>query len=136
LTKRSTLRLAALLTALALPACGGSGDGAGVSMPGGHKFAPERIEVAAGETIEFVNRSAESHTVTAFEEDLPATAEYFASGGSPSEAAARENLSAGLIKPGESFSVRLDAPGTYRYFCIPHETDGMTGEIVVSAPES
>ena len=104
-------------------------------MPGGHSFTPERIEIAAGETVEFVNRSAESHTVTAYEEELPATAEYFASGGAPDEAAARENLSEGLIKPGDSYSLRLDAPGTYKYFCIPHETDGMVGEIVVSVPE-
>jgi plastocyanin len=105
-------------------------------MSAGHRFSPDRIEVAAGETITFANHNSESHSVTAYEDDLPASAEYFASGGFPNEAAAREDVSDGLIKPGDKFSVRLDVPGTYRYFCIPHETEGMVGTIVVTAPES
>jgi plastocyanin len=32
---------------------------------------------------------------------------------------------------GETFEVRFDAPGTYRYFCEPHRAFGMTGEVVV-----
>jgi len=32
---------------------------------------------------------------------------------------------------GETFQVRFDAPGTYRYYCAPHRTLGMSGEVVV-----
>jgi plastocyanin len=37
----------------------------------------------------------------------------------------------GLIAEGESFSRKFDKPGTYRYFCIPHEGAGMVGTAVV-----
>jgi plastocyanin len=37
----------------------------------------------------------------------------------------------GLIAEGDSFSRKFDKPGTYRYFCIPHEGAGMTGTVVV-----
>jgi len=32
---------------------------------------------------------------------------------------------------GETFDVRFDAPGRYRYYCEPHRALGMTGEVVV-----
>jgi plastocyanin len=32
---------------------------------------------------------------------------------------------------GETFEVRFDAPGRYRYYCEPHRALGMTGEVVV-----
>ena len=94
-------------------------------------FDPERIEVSAGETVTFTNDSDESHTVTAYSDGVPEGGDYFASGGFDSEDAARSDLSAGLIAPGESFEVTLDGPGTYSYFCIPHEGAGMRGTIVV-----
>ena len=56
---------------------------------------------------------------------------YFASGGFDSEEDARANLSDGLIDPDETFEVTFDEPGTYDYFCIPHEGSGMKGTIIV-----
>jgi len=32
---------------------------------------------------------------------------------------------------GETFEVRFDTPGRYRYYCEPHRALGMTGEVVV-----
>ena len=32
---------------------------------------------------------------------------------------------------GETFDVRFDAPGRYRYYCEPHRALGMMGEVVV-----
>jgi plastocyanin len=32
---------------------------------------------------------------------------------------------------GETFEVRFDTPGRYRYYCEPHRAFGMTGEVVV-----
>ena len=31
----------------------------------------------------------------------------------------------------ETFEQRFDVPGVYDYFCIPHETDGMVGRLIV-----
>jgi len=36
-----------------------------------------------------------------------------------------------MHQSGETFEQRFDVPGVYDYFCIPHETDGMVGRLVV-----
>lgn len=36
-----------------------------------------------------------------------------------------------LHMSGETFEQRFEMPGVYDYFCIPHETDGMVGRLVV-----
>ncbi len=32
---------------------------------------------------------------------------------------------------GQTFEVRFDEPGRYRYYCEPHRSLGMTGEVIV-----
>lgn len=100
-------------------------------MTENHEFAPRVIEASAGETIAFVNDSDEPHTVTAYESSLPDGARFFASGGADTERAARDDVVRGLIEPGGEYRVSLDRPGTYRYFCIPHEGEGMKATIEV-----
>ena len=100
-------------------------------MNGDQRFAPQEITVAVGDTLTLRNFSAESHTVTAYDDGIPSDAGYFASGGFADESAARNDVAQGLIDEGESFQVTLEQPGTYRYFCIPHEQQGMTGTIIV-----
>lgn len=95
------------------------------------RFEPETITVSAGETVTFVHDDGEQHTVTAVEDSIPDDAEYFASGGFESEREARESLSEGLLAQGETFEVTLEVPGTYEFFCIPHEQSGMRGTIEV-----
>lgn len=95
------------------------------------EFEPAELTITAGETVAFENDSSQSHTVTAYEDEIPDAGSYFASGGFSDEAAARADLGEGLIDAGERFAVTFDVPGTYEYFCIPHESQGMTGTIVV-----
>lgn len=122
---------------LGLAACGSGSSSSPlvatdtVSMTGDQLFDPEGATVKAGETVTFENMSPEAHTVTAYEGDLPPGADYFASGGAESEVESRGNLADGLLGEGESYQVTLTQPGTYRYFCIPHEGAGMKGTIVV-----
>lgn len=119
-----------LLAALALAAsCSGddASDDPTVAMAEGQRFTPDVTVVQAGTTVTFVNESAEAHTVTAYDA-VPA---YFASGGFESEDEARDNISDGLVPEDETFEVTFDEPGTYRYFCIPHEQQGMQATIEV-----
>jgi plastocyanin len=97
----------------------------------GQTFDPVTITVKAGETVTWVNESDEAHTVTAYGDEIPEEASYFASGGASSEDEARDSLSEGLLEAGDTFEVTLDQPGTYEYYCIPHESSGMKGTIVV-----
>lgn len=119
-----------LVIVLALSACS-EDDGTAVRMESGQRFEPEVLIISVNETVTFLNESGDAHTVTAYEDALPNGASYFASGGFLSEDEARDDVAAGLLSSGESFEVKFDSAGTYRYFCIPHESSGMTGRIVV-----
>ncbi|WP_162622742.1 plastocyanin/azurin family copper-binding protein [Salinisphaera orenii] len=35
------------------------------------------------------------------------------------------------MAPGADYAHRFTEPGTYRYFCIPHEAAGTVGTVVV-----
>jgi plastocyanin len=102
-----------------------------VGMTGDRAFEPKSITVSAGETVTWTNDSSDAHTVTAEEASLPEGANYFASGGATSEEAATDGVADGLLTEGETFSVTFDEPGTYRYYCIPHLSEGMTGTVIV-----
>jgi plastocyanin len=119
----------AVLLAGALAACSETEPGTVVAH--GTSFAPNEITVQSGETVTWEIAGDDVHTVTAFEESIPDGAPYFASGGAAGEDDARKDLAAGLLREGESFEVTFEEPGTYEYFCIPHEASGMTGTVVV-----
>jgi plastocyanin len=118
------------LTGASYLVAGCSGDDSSVSMEG-HSYEPASLTVQSGDLVEFTNASTEAHSVTAYDDGLPRDADYFATGGAQSEDKARSNIAAGLMQQGEKFELTLEVPGTYRYFCIPHEDDGMTGTITV-----
>lgn len=97
-------------------------------------FLPEAVEVTVGETVVWRNTSGRRHTVTAYEDALPAGAAYFASGDFESERAAREAWDervAGGIDPRETYAHTFEVPGSYPYLCIPHERQGMVGTVEV-----
>jgi plastocyanin len=98
-------------------------------------YYPTRYETTVGSEVVWYNVSSAAHTVTAYEENVPAEADYFASGGYESEGAAREAWRAdfgGAINSGETWSYTFEVPGTYQYFCVPHEQGGMIGTVVVT----
>ncbi|WP_435073580.1 cupredoxin domain-containing protein [Halorubrum sp. HHNYT27] len=100
-------------------------------MPDSHTFAPKTVTIESGETVIWTNESDIQHTVTAYGDEVPNDAAYFASGGFGSERAARNRISEGLIAPGEAYEHQFDRPGTYGYYCIPHESSGMVGTVRV-----
>lgn len=101
-----------------------SGPSATVNMGNQLTFEPASVTIKAGETVEFVNGSPLEHTVTAD----PAKARNADNVSLPKGA---ETFDSGNLASGESFSHTFDEPGTYQYFCIPHEAAGMTGTIIV-----
>jgi len=115
---------------MALGACSEDG-GTTVRMESGQSFEPGVLTVSVDQSVTFVGESLDAHTVTAYQDRLPDGASFFASGGFGSEDEARDDLAGGLLSSGESFEVKFDTVGTYEYFCVPHESSGMTGRIVV-----
>jgi plastocyanin len=132
--RRTVLRLStATLATLSTAGCltGQSSTAQPVTMPDNLTFEPKTATIETGETVTWTNKSDIEHTVTAYEEEIPDEAAYFASGGFESERVARNRISEGLIAPGENYKHTFDQPGTYGYFCIPHEGSGMVGTVRV-----
>ena len=90
-------------------------------------FDPIGIRIAPGQVVRWVNE-ANVHTTTAYHPAhdrqlrIPQAAEPWDSGY--------------LVEPGASFEITLEEPGSYDYFCRPHEAAGMVGRIVVGEPSS
>jgi len=80
-------------------------------------FDPVGLLVEPGTAVRFEVESG-SHSVTAYEDRIPSGATAFDSG----------TISAG------SFEYTFEEPGTYDYYCLPHQSMGMTGRIVVGGP--
>ncbi|WP_330632461.1 plastocyanin/azurin family copper-binding protein [Halocatena halophila] len=99
-------------------------------------FDPEEFTIETGDTVIWGNPSSRAHSVTAYEATLPDGAAYFASGGFDTERDARDSWrehtgsAGGKILSGETYEHTFEIPGTYPYFCIPHE-NVMTGRIHV-----
>lgn len=87
-------------------------------------FEPARITVRAGDTVEWRNPSRVPHTVTAD----PAKAQDPEHVQLPEGA---ETFDSGVVQPEETFRYTFEVPGQYQYFCIPHEAQGMVGEVTV-----
>jgi len=132
--RRAMLRLStAALATVSTAGClnGQSSSIQTVTMPDNLMFEPETATIETGETVTWTNESDIDHTVTAYEDEIPDEAAYFASGGFESERAARNRVTEGLIAPGENYEHTFEEPGTYGYFCIPHEGSGMVGTVQV-----
>ena len=84
---------------------------------GNNYFDPIGVHVEPGTTVRF-EIEAGAHSATAYPDRIPADAVAFDSG----------TISQGSVE--HTFEV----PGTYDYYCIPHESVGMVGRIVVDSP--
>ncbi len=75
-------------------------------------FAPANITVEPGTTVTWVQSGDNPHTTTSYD----------------------GLWDSGLLPggSGQSFSFTFDEPGTYDYFCIPHEDLGMVGTVTVT----
>ena len=135
MNRRQVLRLCgATLVATTSAGCSATGGSDGVkrvSMTEDFEFDPKRSTISVGTTVRWTNDSEVGHTVTAYDGRIPSDAAYFASGGFNSEKAARNDVSGGLIGSGDTYVHTFEISGTYEYVCVPHESSGMTGTVVV-----
>ena len=96
-----------------------------VVMTNSMKFDPDRAVIEAGQTVLWNNTSDLVHTVTAD----PTKAKNKDDCNLPDGAIPFDS---GTIKPGNTYLQTFTVPGTYKYFCIPHEAMGMIGEVIVN----
>ena len=74
-----------------------------------HFYTPAQLTTKVGTTVTWRNVGQQTHDVNA-------------SDGS---------FHSGSLGPGQTFSYTFRKPGRFRYYCNPHEGDGMIGEVVV-----
>lgn len=84
-------------------------------------FEPSEFTVKAGEAITFKNNAGYPHNVVFDEDEVP-------SGVDAAKISQEEYLNA----PGETYSVTLTVPGTYSFYCEPHQGAGMVGKVTVN----
>src|SRR5712692_3627351 len=87
-------------------------------------YAPEKVAIKVGESVQWVNDGETVHSVST----AAANAQNRKDTSMPKGAVAFDS---GFIPPGGDYSYTFTVPGTYRYFCLPHEKAGMVGVIVV-----
>ncbi len=87
-------------------------------------YAPEKVSIKVGESVQWVNDGETVHSVST----AAANAQNRKDTSMPKGAVAFDS---GFIPPGGDYSYTFTVPGTYRYFCLPHEKAGMVGVIVV-----
>ena len=109
LLQLATLSLVALL--VFAPAAWAQGQEVTVRMEDNY-FAPANITVKPGTTVTWVQSGNNPHTTTSYD----------------------GLWDSGIIEGGSggTFSFTFEEPGTYDYFCIPHEDLGMVGSVTVS----
>ncbi len=112
--KRMLARLVALSLLVMLvfaPSVGAQGQEVTVRMEDNF-FAPANITVEPGTTVTWVQSGDNAHTTTSYD----------------------GLWDSGLLEGGSdaTFSFTFDEPGTYDYFCIPHEEMGMVGSVTVT----
>lgn len=104
-----TLSIVAVL--VFAPAAWAQGQEVTVSMEDNF-FAPAEVAVEPGTTVTWVQNGENAHTSTSYD----------------------GLWDSGLIEGGAegSVSYTFDEPGTYEYYCGPHEAIGMVGTVTVS----
>jgi len=112
--------LVPVLAALLLGACSehsdvptepGNGGDVAVIVISDFAFSAPTLTIDAGTSVRWRSSTGTFHTVTP--------------DGHQAFAGRQMNAS------GQTYEVRFDAPGRYRYYCEPHRAFGMTGEVVV-----
>lgn len=85
-------------------------------------FVPKEFTVAKGEKIVFKNNAGFPHNVVFDEDEIP-------SGVDASKISMDE---ADLLNgAGETYEVTLNEPGSYSFYCAPHQGAGMVGKLTV-----
>jgi len=103
-----------------------------------NRFMPAMITARAGDTLAFVNGRGGPHNVQFADDSLSDAAHRLIDAAMPDRpkvAWSRDVPLAGplLVLDGDTYKVVVPAlpPGRYRFFCTPHLSGGMRGELVV-----
>lgn len=84
------------------------------------RFKPAAVQIQPGDVLRFEVREG-LHTVTAYHPDNRRPLRIPDSAGS---------FDSGPLQSGDTWLLKIDEPGVYDYFCLPHERMGHAGRII------
>jgi plastocyanin len=88
-------------------------------------YVPQKLTIPVGTTVEWVNNAKTLHDVTTDADSVQKPDDVKLPPGA-------QSFDSGFMQPGATFDYTFTVPGNYKYTCIPHEKDGMVGEIDVT----
>jgi plastocyanin len=89
------------------------------------KYIPTKLTIPVGTTVEWQNNAKTLHDVTTDADSVQKPSDVKLPPGA-------QSFDSGFMQPGATFDYTFTVPGQYVYTCIPHEKDGMVGEIDVT----
>ncbi len=109
----------------AAPSAAPAAQTVAVAMTDAERFVPATLTVPSGATVTWNNTGSMTHTVT-----FDASKASNQANASVPEGV--QPFDSGDVPGGQSYSYTFTTPGTYKYFCIPHEALGMVGTVIVT----
>jgi plastocyanin len=94
-------------------------------------FEPASLEIRVGDRVRWVNESGGVHNVAFYADRIPAGAKDVLNAAMPDRLA---DLTGRLLEQaGDTYEISFAGapPGTYDYYCTPHEMLGMTAQLTV-----
>jgi plastocyanin len=88
-------------------------------------YVPQKLTIPVGTTVEWDNNAKTLHDVTTDADSVQKPSDVALPPGA-------QSFDSGFMQPGTNWSYTFTVPGHYKYTCIPHEKDGMVGEIDVT----
>jgi len=127
-TRRAAMaRAAGLAAGLALSQVSAPGFAAETKMvkmgsdTGNLVFIPDEVKICKGDSVTWTNNKGGPHNVVFDEDAIPSGVDKD-----------KISMDDQLGDEGATYTVKLDTPGTYGYYCEPHAGAGMKATVVVA----
>lgn len=103
---------------------------------GRYVYRPDTLAIARGDAVRWMMVSGPPHNVSFYAERVPPGGERFLRAAMPREGRISPLGGRVMTEIGDSFDISFAGapPGSYDYFCVPHEVIGMKGTILVKEP--
>jgi plastocyanin len=102
-----------------------------IGSSSGYSFQPSMVRIKVGQSVKFVTVSGGPHNVTFDSQDIPDGAAPTLDQDMPRQQA---KLTGPLVtNPDDSYTITFKGakPGAYKFYCLPHQSLGMQGTIIV-----